>query len=159
MSLTLFTGHKRLKFPLVKCKRIHSQSKHLQSLVDKLTFTASKHSLNCLCIRKTINEKSTRMMRVKIKIYRPTLSSRTFITSSSSDLVSHRYAAARWKLFTGKIQNERCTLDRVPITKKKKKKNSTIIISWKSSGWNLFPSLSLSSFPFLSAGIHPSKDN
>lgn len=91
MSLTLFTGHKRLKFPLVKCKRIHSQSKHLQSLVDKLTFTASKHSLNCLCIRKTINEKSTRMMRVKIKIYRPTLSSRTFITSSSSDLVSHRY--------------------------------------------------------------------
>lgn len=103
-----------MKFPLVKSKRIHSQSKYLQRLVDKLTFTTSKHSLNCLCIRKTINEKSTRMMRVKIKIYRPTLSSRTFITSSRS--TSFLIDTRRNENCLPEKFNERCTLDRVPIT-------------------------------------------
>lgn len=74
-------------------------------------------------------KKSTRM-RVKIKIYRRTLSSRTFITSSRS--TSFLNDTRRNENCLPEKFNEHCTLDRVPITTaitKKKFHIHEIIIS------------------------------
>lgn len=134
MNLNLFTGHKRLKFPLVKSKRNTFTKYTLTELSWQINIhDESKHSLNCLCIRKTINEKSTRMCELKLKFiverFRAVLLLPLRVRPHFSSIMRRNENCLPEKF------NERCTLDRVPITnaiaKRKKKKNSTT--RWRSS--------------------------
>lgn len=125
MNLNLFTGHKRLKFPLVKSKRNTFTKYTLTELSWQINIhDESKHSLNCLCIRKTINEKSTRMCELKLKFiverFRAVLLLPLRVRPHFSSIMRRNENCLPEKF------NERCTLDRVPITnaiaKREKKK-------------------------------------